>query len=161
MNKLRIRNINAIKETFALIKIEKFNFSFNDINDQNNNARIKNGLRQKKTPTKKFNPSDETMKMKIPEKEPDALNLKKFRLNDKLAEMKNDIVELSQPVSIKENYASSYYKLNLKKEFDLLDLRNILYTYLFVRQRNGHIYLNINDYECDVNFKFINNISFF
>jgi hypothetical protein len=152
---LRIGNINVLKEKFSLFKIRRLNFNSIDNTSNNENSKINSSLRQKKPPPKKFNPPNETMKIKIPEKEPEELNLKKYRLKDKIAEMKKDIIDLSQPVSIKENYASSYYKLNLKKEFDLLDLRNILYSYLFVRQRNGHIYLNINDFEIDV---FLNKI---
>lgn len=45
----------------------------------------------------------------------------------------------------KDNYACVYYKYNINTEFDIFKLRNLLYSYLFVRQRRGDIYLNIND----------------
>lgn len=48
-------------------------------------------------------------------------------------------------VKIKENYACVYYKLPIDQEFDLFKLRNLLYSYIFVRQRKGHIYLNFAD----------------
>jgi hypothetical protein len=106
---------------------------------------------EKKMP-KKFDPPQIDLKKRLPEKEPETLNYKKFKYNKELAELKTDIDRINnEKPEIKEGYASSYYKLDLKKEFDLLDLRNILYTYLFVRQRNGHIYLNINDFGIKVN----------
>lgn len=48
-------------------------------------------------------------------------------------------------VKIKENYACVYYKLPIDQEFDIFKLRNLLYSYIFVRQRKGHIYLNFAD----------------
>jgi len=96
---------------------------------------------------KKFDPDQSSFKKFLPEKEPETLNYKKFKYNKELAELKTDIERITrEKPEIKEGYASTYYKLDLKKEFDLLDLRNILYSYLFVRQRNGHIYLNVNDF---------------
>jgi hypothetical protein len=55
-------------------------------------------------------------------------------------------------VQIKENYACVYYKLPIDQEFNLFQLRNLLYAYIFVRQRKGHIYLNF----ADTMFKVIN-----
>jgi len=151
MNKFLIKNLINFRKTPNFLKINNLNFCIN--HNENNEKiinQIKSGLRKKKTSPKKFNPPVESLKMKIPEKETETLNLKKFRYNNKLAELKKEFKDISQPAIIKENYASSYFRLNLKKEFDLLDLRNILYTYLFVRQRKGHIYLNINDFESKV-----------
>jgi hypothetical protein len=48
-------------------------------------------------------------------------------------------------VKIKENYACVYYKFPIDQEFDLFKLRNLLYAYIFTRQRKGHIYLNFAD----------------
>lgn len=47
-----------------------------------------------------------------------------------------------------ETYACVYYKYFMNSDFDLYKLRNILYSYLFVRQRKGNFYLNV----CDANF---------
>ena len=44
-----------------------------------------------------------------------------------------------------ENYVCLYYKYFLHTEFDLFNLRNLLYSYLFVKQRKGKLYLNICD----------------
>lgn len=149
IEKIRASNTNIL-----------FKLRYSSFNSQNNNnddpilaenpINSKSVLRKKKPPIKKFNPPDNSMKYKIPEKEPEALNLKKFKHNKKLADLKKELKTFSEPPKIKEDYASTYYKLDLKKDFDLFDLRNVLYSYLFVRQRNGHIYLNINDFDCNV-----------
>jgi hypothetical protein len=52
---------------------------------------------------------------------------------------------LDQKSRTQENYAAIYYKYDMGKEFNLFNLRNLLYTYIFVKQRNGNIYLNIGD----------------
>jgi hypothetical protein len=44
-----------------------------------------------------------------------------------------------------ENYAAVYFKYYLQKDFDLFSLRNLLYSYIFTRQRKGKILLNISD----------------
>jgi hypothetical protein len=45
----------------------------------------------------------------------------------------------------KENYACMYYRHKLESEFDLFNLRNLLYSYLFAKQRTGKLHLNICD----------------
>ena len=44
-----------------------------------------------------------------------------------------------------ENYAKLYYRHKLENDFDLFSLRNLLFSYLFVKQRNGLLHLNICD----------------
>lgn len=50
-----------------------------------------------------------------------------------------------EKIKIDENYACVYYKFPIENEFNLFNLRNLLYAYIFVKQRNGKIYLNISD----------------
>ncbi len=150
MNKILFSNLIFKKNKFFINKINQFKFSINNNDYEKHPTHSRSGLRLKKPPPKKFIPQEKDLKMKFPDKEPEALNLKKFRYKDKIAELKKNVADIIQPATIKENYASAYYRLNLNKEFDLFELRNILYTYLFVRQRNGHIYLSINDYDYKV-----------
>jgi hypothetical protein len=52
-----------------------------------------------------------------------------------------------------ENFAQVYYRYHLKKDFDLFDLRNLVYSYIFARQRNGKIMVNIIDSNFEVSNK--------
>jgi hypothetical protein len=110
-----------------------------------------------KTKTFSINPMKKDPFKVIDEKKP-IINPKQHKI--KLPRIKKDIeidpfltrveqnkqeFEEKKKSNLLEVYASTYYKLSLSKEFDLFDLRNLFYSYLFVKQRNGHIYLNIDD----------------
>lgn len=44
-----------------------------------------------------------------------------------------------------ENNPILYYELSLKKDFDIFDLRNFYYNYLVAKQKEGKLYINIDD----------------
>jgi len=66
-----------------------------------------------------------------------------------LADDKNEYLkQLNLPEEkkyTKETYACMYYRHKLESEFDLFNLRNLLYSYIFAKQRTGKLHLNICD----------------
>lgn len=57
---------------------------------------------------------------------------------------------IEDPSIPKEVYACVYYKHKLGQELNLFNLRNIFYSYLFVKKRNGKLLLNISDLNYEV-----------
>jgi hypothetical protein len=76
--------------------------------------------------------------------------LKTLNFNEKLEMPTN---EKESPKPEYENYACLYYKFFLNKDFDLFSLRNLIYSYIFTKQRKGKIFLNINDTLFEVTIK--------
>jgi hypothetical protein len=76
---------------------------------------------------------------------------KKFDFKEKHELPSEEEFKASQmPKKEYENYAQVYYRYHLKKDFNLFDLRNLIYSYIFTRQRNGKILLNIVDSNFEV-----------
>ena len=51
----------------------------------------------------------------------------------------------SDQLEKEENYASIYYSLDLSRPFELFDLRDFFYSFMYSKQSRGHIYVNLLD----------------
>lgn len=52
---------------------------------------------------------------------------------------------IPEMVKEEDNYSSIYYTLEIDKSFDLFELRDFFFSFMFSKQRKGHIYMNILD----------------
>ena len=105
---------------------------------KNNNKKII------KKETINLNQADEAFKKIIADK--GKLNHKQESLPKKIEKTTdfNDSV-IPEMVNEEDNYCSIYYTLQINKSFDLFDLRDFFFSFMYAKQRKGHIYINLLD----------------
>jgi hypothetical protein len=72
--------------------------------------------------------------------------------NDNDNEIVSSVLKENEIQTTHESFASVYYRYNLNKSFDVSAVRNLLYSFIFIKQRHGKMFLNISDSQFNVNF---------